>query len=161
MKKIVNLLFLCIILLVSSCAKNIEESGGIILQKNSFNIGESISINTISEEEEILSVSIINNGNSLQRYSVENNTNYFVIPRFLNSNVNLNNQNIKLRVVTNKSVYTEDLQINPSIIIQNLCASENCNTVSGNVIEGVNNKLSVQSINTGFDRIEYSIYYFE
>ena len=161
MKKIVNLLFLCIILLVSSCAKNIEESGGIILQKKSFNIGESISINTISEEEEILSVSIINNGNSLQRYSVENNTNYFVIPRFLNSNVNLNNQNIKLRVVTNKSVYTEDLQINPSIIIQNLCASENCNTVSGNVIEGVNNKLSVQSINTGFDRIEYSIYYFD
>ena len=157
-----KLLLLLFVLLFVSCAESIEDEGGIVLQKDSYSIGEVVSIDTIDKEEVIYTVSLENNSEVIQLFKLNNMTNSFVIPRFLNNpSVSLGFQNINLNVVTNKKTYVKSLTIEPSIQIQALCASNNCNSVSGNIIEGIRNTIKIKSVNASFDSIEYNFYYFD
>lgn len=155
----IKLFFSIFVLLFVSCAENIQNNEGIILEKNNFSIGETIVIDTIEKEEIINSVVILNNNQIIQRYSSIDN-NKFTVPRFLSNTANLSSQNITINIETNRNFYVRQLAIEPSIQIKKLCASENCVSVSGNVVEDVLNNIEIQSINASFNRIEYKVYAF-
>ena len=77
----------------------------------------------------------------------------------LNNNIDLN-KNYVFKLVfknTNNSVvFTYPVSINDSVFIESLCSTNDCNSLSGNVIEKLPNKLSVSVL--GIRAVKYTYY---
>lgn len=87
---------------------------------------------------------------------VENN---IVLHRLLDS-VDLNNSfdSVLLRVKSGENiVYHSRLNILPSIKIEKICASVNCKSYTGNVVENVENKIEISGFNSSFNTVVYEI----
>ena len=158
-------LFLMFIFIVNLSCSNLtqKEGSGVVLDKTSYNIGETLSLNTNKEDEIIYTVEVYSEGNKLiRRYTQQDiDSSTFVIRRFLDRESLFLPKTVNVIVNTNYYSYSLDLNVLPSISIVSICAIENCNTVSGNVIETLDNKLSIKTYHTGFNKIQYKITAFD
>lgn len=159
--KIAYKLYIIFIFIFSiSCADSVNRNKNEIkINKSNFSIGETLKINVNKETESIYSVEIYSeNNNLIRRYTQQNkDSNTFLVRRFLESESQYLTETVNVIVNTNFYSYSLDLNVLPSISIVSICAVENCNTVSGNVIEALDNKISVKSYHTGFNKIQYSV----
>ena len=82
----------------------------------------------------------------------------FYISRFLKKDVNYNDSyyfQIDFTGENNFETRTIDININPSIIIESFCASEGCDSLTGNIVQNTINTLKVKAYKIAPVRIEY------
>ena len=161
MKLTLKLLLIQTIVLICSCA------GGSKSDKKYFYLKDEVI--TSGEKLEILydreivdskcSLSLIdNNRNVIENYScnVNNNNKKIIVNRFINKKINVYNS-YKLKISADSSEYFLPLNIGPSVIIESLCGTENCSTLSGNLIENIKNKLSISTYKIMTQKVVYNI----
>ena len=154
MKKFCSIILL---LLTFSCSEAISTGKGITLTDRSLSVGETLQMSTNDDLEKIVNIQVLNDSNVVINTYSSINQDKYTISRFLGNSTGEISNNIKLNINTTESSYFEVVQVEPSLKINSICASNNCNSISGNVVEGVENTLKINSVHVGFDRISYSI----
>ena len=84
----------------------------------------------------------------------------FYINRFLKKDINYNDSyyfQVDFIGENNFETRTVDINVNPSIIIESFCATENCNTLSGNIVQNTINTLKVKAYYHNFPADKYSL----
>lgn len=84
----------------------------------------------------------------------------YIIRRFANKRLTVNNQYYLEFVFTSDNaihVQRQTVNIGPSIIINSLCSSESCVTLSGNVVESIPNRLEISFYGILATTIQYTI----
>ena len=94
-------------------------------------------------------------------YGLQKNTGFIRINRFLlNSNTTLN-QSHSLKIVFKSEedniTYNFPININSSLVIDYICATESCNSLTGNIVEKVKNKMKVTVLGIRAKRYTYYI----
>lgn len=150
MNKIIKTFFLFLILV--GCAKsNSFEGKSFYLEDTNISSGETIflitneKLNTTTTYE----VNLLDDENIvIEKYKALPINNKLVVSRFLNEKVS-NTKNYFLSVKENDT-FINKIKINilPSIIIKSFCAEEDCDTLSGNVIESVSNEIYITTLKT-------------
>ncbi len=160
MKKIIVSLLLAFII----CCANSQPKEQITISTNSNQIssGEMVSFNIESESDiqQVKSYLIGADGFTYETYSNVINNNQFIINRFLNTRIPFG-QDYSLNFVleTEKSQVLRSIPINiePSIIVSSFCASDNCESLTNNVLEGIKNKLTISFFNIAPVKVRYII----
>lgn len=152
---------LLITLLFFSCAISDQEKKFDFINQNEYVIGEKIKINNDMHFDNVRLT--LENGYALKNYHVNDSQDILVINRFLD-NVNITSDNNLNKVVfefykDTNLVYVKPVAILPSIQINSVCHTENCDSFTGNVVQNLDNKISITAINTSFDKVTYTITY--
>lgn len=131
-----------------SCAESsINKKSSFYLDNNNIASGQTLEVKTnsiqnITDETNIFLVNDIKE--KIEKYKFQINDEGLVINRVLNKKISLYN-NYSLLVEDKTYQQLIPVNIQPSIIIESLCASKDCDTLSGNVLEGASNTLKVLS----------------
>ena len=130
--------------------------------KESITSGESLNIKYQVNPEivQMKAALISGNGRTVEIYNTQDATGIFNIRRIFTNldSVNYSKVNYIEFHAINKDdqiILTDTLEIElaPSVVIKSLCATENCNTLTGNVIGNLPQKLIVESF--GFQPVKY------
>jgi len=160
MKKIIVSLLLAFII----CCANSQPKEQITISTNSNQIssGEMISFNIESESDiqQVKSYLIGADGFTYETYSNVINNNQFIINRFLNTRIPFGQDyslSFVLETENNQVLRVMPIDIEPSIIVNSFCASDNCESLTSNVLEGVKNKLTISFYNIAPIAVRYII----
>ena len=161
MKKTIVSLFIIFFFLCCSSGLNSEE---IIVYTDNHHVisGEMIRFNIESEFDikEVKSSLVGDDNVTYESYTGLLLENEFTINRFLNSPIPYG-QNYRIDFIfeTEDNQYTRSvpLNIDSSIIVNSFCSTENCQTLSSNVIENIKNKLTISFYNIRPVKIKYII----
>lgn len=137
-------------LTLGGCANsNSFEEKKFYLKNTSISSGETVflsssrPLNTNSKYEVVL---IGDENTIVEKYNTLSINGQLVISRFLNRKTS----NIKKYYLSvkedNVNVDKIEVDILPSIVIRSFCASANCKILSGNVLEGLNNKIFIETL---------------
>lgn len=150
-----------------SCAEiTSKEKIDLTLEKSGFKSGEVAKVFYDSElltSKYVIGSLYTKDGIFVEEYIKQPVTGEYTIQRILNKPVTNNNDYIlKFDYYNdNDEIVQESLPLNivlePSIEIKKLCASENCNSFSGNAIAGVKYNLGIKSHGYFFNSISYKI----
>lgn len=152
----------CIFLIFISCANDYNKKElKYELNSENYNIGQKLEIkyNNLDFDSKNINFKLINSNNQLiKNYINYSNNGKLVIPRLLDfSNIN-NINDIYLNINIDNNDYYIKLNINPSIEIKSLCASNSCEGFSGNIIENIENTLYIKLHGDAFDKFIYELY---
>lgn len=156
-----NKFFLLIVLLLFSACSYAENDNTYANNEHYIVIGQTLAIiDTDINKADLIEITDLN-GELLQRQSVKAIDNNIKIHRLLDT-IKLDTDRLFDSVLLNvKSeeniIYRSRLNILPSIKIEKICATELCNSYSGNVVENVENKIEVSGFNASFNTIIYEI----
>lgn len=144
-----------------------QEKIELSLEKSNFKSGEVAKITYDNDElnnaEYVIGSLYTKEGNFVEKYIKQSLTGEYTIQRILNRPVvNKSNYVLKFDYYNKHDEIIEDslpynITLDPSITITKLCASENCNSFSGNAIEGIKYKLEIKSHGFAFDSISYKV----
>ena len=152
-------MFLTTCSLFFSCAESNLEFDDITIDKPNLVSGESFSITlkkTISIEDNIDITLVDNDRNVYEHYPFYLTNNKILVNRFLTSKVNyLKKYFISVKI--NKINKIIPITINPSILVKSFCATKDCNSFSGNVINEISNSLYVEFFKIKPTKITYEI----
>ncbi|MBT6402429.1 hypothetical protein HOK09_03135 [Candidatus Woesearchaeota archaeon] len=143
-----------------SCAESINsDKQKFYLDSSEIVSGEILKINANEEIDNNIEykISLINsNREVIETYQPTIYKNYFIINRFLNQKVaSLDNYNIL--VEADELRQTMPIQIMPSVIIESFCAKDDCNVLTGNVVQNISNKIVVNSFKIRPVKFVYTI----
>lgn len=160
MKKIIVSLFLAFIICCSNSLS--KEQISISTSSNRITSGEMISFNIESESpiQKVKSYLIGADGFTYETYSSVLNNNQFIINRFLNTRIPFGQNyslNFVLETENNQILKSMPINIEPSVIVNSFCASNNCESLTGNVLEGIKNKLTISFYNIAPVAVRYII----
>jgi len=160
MKKIIVSLFLAFIVCCSNSLP--KEQISISTSSNRISSGEMISFDIESEStvQQVKSYLIGADGFTYETYSSILNNNQFIINRFLNTRIPFGQDyslNFVLETENNQVLRVMPIDIEPSIIVNSFCASDNCESLTSNVLEGVKNKLTISFYNIAPIAVRYII----
>ena len=160
MKKIIVSLFLTFII----CCANSQPKEQISISTSSHQIssGEMISFDIESELDiqQAKSYLIGADGFTYETYSNVIDDNQFIINRFLNTRIPFGQDyslNFVLETEKSQVSKTIPIDIKPSIIVNSFCASDNCESLTSNILEGVKNKLTISFYNIAPVTVRYII----
>lgn len=161
MKKIIASL---LVLVLFTCCSNISNKELVTIKSVNDQVtsGEMIKFDIESEVviDQVKSFLVGSDGITYETYNGVLENNQFTINRFLNSNIPYG-QNYNLRFVldaeNNQYTRTIPVNINASVIVDSFCASENCQVLSSNVVEGIKNKLTIGFYNILPVKIKYVV----
>ena len=156
--------FLLFIMLLTACSTT-EIKNDIVLETNKSNItaGERLLINYNAENVyQKVYASLINNNNSvLETYSSQKFGTQYSINRIIKSDVinSYDNYRVMMSFVNNEDIKNVffDINIDKSIIITDLCSSENCLGMSGNILNNSKFKINVKAFKILPVRFTYDI----
>lgn len=151
--------FFLFLLLVGCAKSNSFEEKTFYLKDKNISSGETIflsshrPLNTDSKYE----VSLFEDENTIvEKYNALPINGQLVISRFLNKKTsNIKKYHLRVKednVVTNKI----SINILPSIVVRSFCASEDCEVLSGNVVEGLDNKIYIEPLKIKPTRFIYT-----
>jgi len=96
----------------------------------------------------------------IENYGQQEYKDKFYINRFLKKDINhFDLYYFQIDFVGEEEFETKNININinPSIIIESFCASENCNSLTGNIVQNTINKLKIKTFKIAPVNIEYII----
>lgn len=151
MKKIILLLIGIIFL---SCAQGNVKQGKILsIENSSLTSGEIVEFSVDRKEINVTDISCLLKSSSLndsiEKYNLLRKDNKFVINRFLNKQISPHqNYFFDCAINTSTEVYTQaiNIDIQPSVVVESLCSTDGCESLSGNVINDVSNNLTVSTL---------------
>ena len=161
MKKIIASLLL---LILFNCCSNISNKELVTIKSVNDQVtsGEMIKFDIESEVviDQVKSFLVGSDGVTYETYNGVLENNQFTINRFLNTNIPYG-QNYNLRFVldteNNQYIRTMPVNIDASVIVDSFCASENCQVLSSNVVEGIKNKLTIGFYNILPVKLKYVV----
>lgn len=122
-------------------------------------IGQTLKIPDLNIEN-VKSIEFVSHDNELLRQeAIKIIDNKVVIPRILDT-LNLDNSydSVILKIKSdNLLIYQTKLNILPSVKIEKICSTPNCKSYTGNVVENVENNISISGFNASFDSVVYNI----
>ena len=152
-------MFLTTCSLFFSCAQSNLEFNDLTINKPSLVSGESFSIiskKPISSEDDI-DISLIDNNSIVhEQYSFYLLDNQIFVNRFLQKKVSSLNSYF-IRVKINELSKIIPINIEPSILVRRLCATKDCESFSGNVINETSNSLHVEFLKIKPTKVTYEI----
>tara|TARA_Y100001970_G_scaffold66757_3_gene85178 strand:+ start:9505 stop:11244 length:1740 start_codon:yes stop_codon:yes gene_type:complete len=160
MKKIIVSLFLAFITCCSNSSP--KEQISISTSSNRISSGEMISFDIESEiaVEQVKSYLTGADGLTYETYGSNTNNNQFIINRFLNTKIPFGQKyslNFVLETESGQFLRVMPIDIEPSIIVNSFCASDNCESLSSNVLESVKNKLTISFYNIAPVKVRYIV----
>jgi len=160
-----NILLVLISLLSLSCSEAYYSSNQILeLKNNSLTSGERVEFNIINKDINIneIKCSLKNsrNNSSIEDYYLSRENDKFIINRFLNLDIpSYENYKLSCDIDNYEEKINQEFNINidSSIIINKFCHTENCDTLSGNVINLLPNNISINILKIPAIEINYLI----
>jgi len=157
-----NYLFLIFISLsFISCDTALENEKIYVDSEKDLISGQSININYDSKVK-YKSVNVLlkskSNDSIIENYGTQPFNNSYYINRFLNKDISsFDNYYLQIEFLGDTSFRQEvlDINISPSIIIESFCASSNCESLSGNIVQNSINKLSIKTFKLAPVKIQY------
>ena len=156
---ITKLIISCIFIL--SCGETLQDKEINLQTEDAIVAGQNlrVSYNTNLKFEKV-SLSLLENNKTVEYYGEQQFNNSFFINRIINVSLNRNKKYfLEAKFYNKNNLETKrlPLQIEASIIVKSLCATENCLSLTGNVIEGVNNTLHVDLFKIAATKIKYHV----
>jgi hypothetical protein len=158
-KRTIKQTLYCIFLISTfSCAESVPDPHDNIIISKSFTAGEKIIFE--SDEKTIKSVSLVDRDNKFvyEKYPVYKENNVFTINRFLNQKVPFHKSYSLLIEKSNNRSSIVDIEIEKSIIIKSLCNKEDCATLTGNIIGGIDAYLEIETFKVSTSKITYNVF---
>ena len=142
-----------------SCAESDHKNNKqFFIDKPEITSGEILKINSYEEidSRKDYEVQLVNSRKEIiESYFPVVYNNYFVINRFLNHKIN-SLENYSILIKANNLRQEIPIQIMPSVIIESFCGENNCNALSGNVLEGISNTIEISYGQDWLDRADES-----
>jgi hypothetical protein len=165
MKKIVlSIMYIASIFLLScSSPSNENNKMSVDLDNKLLISGQNVKINydsTFDYASVVVKLKSLGSDNTIETYDVQDYSGSYVISRFLNKDVSYNDSYyFEVLFYSNASseVNIVDINIAPSVIVKSLCASTQCETLSGNVVQNTVNTVKVSFFKFAPIKIEYLI----
>jgi len=159
----IKITYIFFLMILFSCT-NSEKSLNLNLkaEKKDVTSGENLNIKyDINEDISTIKAALISeNGRTIEIYNKQNANGIFTIRRIFSNldklNYSKNNKIEFLGFDKNNNIILSDeinINLNPSIVIKSLCATNNCDTLTGNVIGDLPQKIKIESF--GFQPIKY------
>lgn len=157
--KLISKISFLLIFLIAACTVSRLPEEDVFLNKDSLSSGETIIFHV--DQDKIIknaAVYLVNLDNTVtyESYSPVIDNNLIIVNRFLNKKIS-SFQNYKLLLDLNEQSYLYNIEIEPSVIISSLCATENCDSLSGNIVEGVTNHLKIETFKIAIKTVQYLI----
>ncbi len=155
--------FFLFITITISCSRSINyENIRLIDPETSITSGETYEIKyeTDVEYEYVNAFLKDNSGNIKEIYTEQKYSNVYFINRIAQIDLRYNESYFLELVFYNENTTsnaTINLQIEPSVIVESFCATNDCEIISGNVVQNVYNKLSVKTYKIAAKKIKYII----
>lgn len=150
-------------LLIISCSNILEKDPKFELTKESITSGEILEIKYNGLEHKynkVTSYLVDKDDNLIDSYEEQDASGNYIINRFLTNRINnINNTFFIKMVFTNEEhseTYDFPININNSLIIESICNTEDCNTLSGNIIEKLSNTIKISVV--GIRATKYTYY---
>lgn len=156
-------LFLFLILTnILSCSHEIKNKQlKYELNSDNYNIGQKLELkyNNLDFNDEKINIQLVNSYNEIiKNYNNLNNNGNIIISRLLDfSNIN-NINDVYLKFNIDENSFYIKLNINTSIEIKSLCATNTCEGFSGNIIENIENNLYIKMHGEAFNAFIYEVY---
>ena len=157
---------LLICLLIISCASSTELKRDIsinLANAKQLMSGQNLQIDyedSHDYNEVLIKLKSINTDSEIESYGIQEYSNSYVINRFLNKDIDYNDSyylEASFSGSEDVEVKNIDIDILPSVIIKSFCSSENCSSLSGNIVQNTLNTLSVSFYRIAPIKIEYII----
>ncbi len=157
-----NVLF-AFCLLIISCSNNLEKDPEFSITKENITSGEVLEIkyNGIKHKyNKVTSYLVDKDDNLIDSYKEQDVSGNYIINRFLTNRINNINNTFFIKMVFSSEeeseVYDFPININNSLIIESICNTENCNALSGNIIEKLSNTIKISVV--GIRATKYTYY---
>jgi len=156
-KLILMFAFLCF-----GCSKGEVNSQISLTGNNSVVSGEQFEITylTKNEYESVYAELVDSNDNTIETYGLQNFGRSYNINRIINTPISSTSTYIlRFSFINTENIVLKDFPINiePSVIITSMCYTENCEALSGNILETVPNVLKVKTFKIPAVKIVYEI----
>jgi len=155
------LLIFC--LLIISCSNNLQKDPEFKLTKESITSGEVLKIkyNGLNHKyNKVTSFLVDKDDKVIDAYSEQDFNGTYIINRFLINSISNINNTFFIKMVFSGEEYSETydfpININSSLIIESICSTEDCNSLSGNIVENLSNTIKVSVV--GIRATKYTYY---
>lgn len=150
--------FLFILALTFSCS-HAENENFFSNNEHYVIIGQTLKIADLNIEN-VKSIELVSHDDELLRQEeIKIIDNSIVIPRILDT-LSLDNSydSVILKIKSDDLlIYQAQLNILPSVKIEKICSTPNCKSYTGNVVENVENNITISGFNASFDSVVYDI----
>ena len=145
-----------------SCAKVDDKAKINIVGEDKISAGQVLSVKyTKNLNYDFVSSRLVTeNGSVLEEYRKQEYSGLYIINRIANSNLSYNeNYHLIFEFYKGKTVKEVhyNIQVVPSIIINSFCASINCETITGNILQQAINKLNISTYRLAATKITYTV----
>ena len=151
---------LLLLSLFLSCAESDYKSNKkFFINKSEITSGEILKINSYEEIDSSKDyvVQLINSQKEIiESYFPVIYDNYFIVNRFLNHEIN-SLENYSILIKSDNSSQDIPIQIMPSVIVESFCGENNCDVLSGNVLEGIANTIKISTLKIRPAKFIYTI----
>ena len=160
--KKVKCLFILLALLTACSSSTDRESISVETQKELIS-GQNIQINYddyYDYNKVNVKLKSRNTNSVIENYGQQDYNDKFYINRFLNKDItHFDIYYFQIEFTGDNKFETKeiDININPSIIVESFCATDNCNSLSGNIVQNTINKLRIKTFKIAPVNIEYII----
>lgn len=144
---------------VNSVGENIID-----IDNKDISSGEIVTFSILKKELNIQNINCNlenkNTNNVIEKYLLKEKNKKFYINRFLNHSINShNNYILNCNVSSLEGEYNQnfDINIQPSVIIESLCNTKDCSSLSGNVINNIPNRIVVSTTKITAIKYKYNI----
>lgn len=160
-----NLLLTFFCILSFSCAEGVNTNEKIIdIDNKNITSGETVSFSIVKKELNIQNISCDLEDKStksiVESYFLKERDKKFYIGRFLMHPVKShNNYLLDCNISSQEGEFSQSIDVNiqPSVIVESLCSTKSCDSLSGNVINNVSNKLTVSTAKIAAVKYRYDI----
>lgn len=146
---------------ITACGNSEIETKAVVETETELVSGQSTVIKYESDfvyEDVKVSLRTKNNNLVVEDYGIQSFEKFFYINRFLKKDIShVEKYYFLIEFLSEEKIETQriDVNINPSVIIESFCASEDCDTLSGNIVQNTINKLKIKTFKIAPTKIEY------
>ena len=142
-----------------NCAGNLDEDNRFYLQNKNITSGEVLKIYSrdVLDNKEDYKVYLLNKDNTvIETYFPEVRGNYLLINRFFSQYASSLSS---YKILIEDQFKNNEIKINleKSVVISSVCSTLNCNSISGNILGGVSNKITVKPFKIKANKFVYNI----
>lgn len=161
-KKFIPVFLLTLIFIQSGCSEGHENNKIELQGNNNLVSGQNIEISYKTKDsfDFVYAELIDKDHNLVEEYSLQKFDKSYNITRVINKPVaSYNNYFLRFNFINDIDIVTKNFPINiePSVIITSLCHTENCNSLSGNVLPSISNMIKIKTFKIPSTRIVYEI----